>query len=120
MLKHAASAVRTFFRTRYFHITDTHFTLEGPPLCALTRPRLRIHVGRSQRQYISDPPLFPFTTDIPFPCVFVTDLVQDFYLKELKSYKAPLAVRSPIHRDLSLASLTRGRHDRPKMLMLAP
>ena len=72
--------------------------LEGPALCALTLPCLRNYDGHSQRQYISDPLLFPSNSDTPvlLPRLLIADLVQDLYLKELRGYKAPPVVRSYI------------------------
>jgi hypothetical protein len=92
LLKHAASAVRTVFLHIMFSCS---LILEGPDLCALTRPCLRNYDGPSQRQYISDPLLFPSNSDtVLLLRLFISDLVQDLYLKELRGYKAPPAVRN--------------------------
>ena len=95
ILKHAASAVRTVFPHT---MLSCLLIFEGPAVCALTLPCLRNYDGHSQRQYISDPLLFPSNSDTPIllPRLLISDLVQDLYLKELRGYKAPPAVRSYI------------------------
>ena len=95
ILKHAASAVRTVFP---HSMLSCSLVFEGPALCAFTLPYLRNYDGHSQRQYISDPLLFPSNSDTPvlLPRLLIADLVQDLYLKELRGYKAPPVVRSYI------------------------
>src|SRR6266702_2892740 len=116
VIKHAASAVRTvFLHTGCFRTIDTH-TLLKVRLSARSRVRTYATTSATRKGNIS-PTLCFFR---PALTPLLADLVQDLYLKELRTYKVPPAVRSSIHPSLSPATLTHGRRDRPKMLMLAP
>lgn len=93
VLKHSAAAVRIVSYISHY-MTNSHLFLKAR---LYARSRAQAYATSSavrKGNNLRTSNLFPVTTDRPGN--LVVDLIQDLYLKELESYKAPSAVRHPI------------------------